>query len=79
MAEKKPTEEKQPSEAKSLTHAEVAKLVKREVPILDKETGKPTDKTREIAVKGDEVLSFKEYDDHVIVVTKDGKKLRGEK
>lgn len=79
MAEKKPTDEKQPSDVKSLTHAEVAKLVKREVPVLNKDTNKPTDKTREIAVKGDEVLSFKEYDDHVIVVTKDGKKLRGEK
>lgn len=72
MAENKPEE-------KALTAADVAKLVKRELPILDKETGKPTGKTRQIPISANEVLSFRDYGDHVVVVTNDGQKFRGDK
>lgn len=61
----------------TLTHAEVAKMVKREVPVIKDK--KPTGETKLVAVKADEVHAFKEYTDHVMVVTTDGKKLRGNK
>ncbi|MEJ1497548.1 MAG: hypothetical protein RPU13_13885 [Candidatus Sedimenticola sp. (ex Thyasira tokunagai)] len=41
--------------------------------------GKPTDKMRDVAVKTEEVQAFKDYGDYVVVVTTDGKKLRGDK
>lgn len=64
-------------EQSSLTQAQAAALVKREVPVL--QDGKPTEKIRQVAIKADEVLSFREYEDHVVVVTVDGQKFRGEK
>ncbi|MCU7934119.1 MAG: hypothetical protein KZQ99_04470 [Candidatus Thiodiazotropha sp. (ex Dulcina madagascariensis)] len=60
-----------------MTAAQAAKLVKREVPEI--KGGKPTGKTRQAPIKTDEVLAFREYDDHVVVVTHDGRKLRGDK
>jgi len=63
---------------KEMTAAEAAKLVVREVPVLDKE-GKNTGKVNEIPVKAAEVLSFRDYGDYVVVVTNDGKKLTGKK
>ncbi len=61
----------------TLTHAEVAKMVKREVPVIKDK--KPTGDTKQVAVKADEVHAFAEYSDHVVVVTTDGQKLQGDK
>lgn len=72
MAETK-TEE----QPKEMTAAQAAKFVKRPVPEL--KDGKPTGKMRQLAVKTEEVLSFREYDSHVVVVTTDGQKLQGDK
>jgi hypothetical protein len=55
---------------KAMTAAEAAKQVKR--PVTELVDGKP--KTRQVAVKADEVLSFKDYGSFVVVVTKDGQK-----
>ncbi|MBL3601294.1 MAG: hypothetical protein JMN25_15755 [gamma proteobacterium endosymbiont of Lamellibrachia anaximandri] len=62
---------------KVLSNAEAAALVKRTVPVM--KGGKPTGDTRQVPVSANEVLSFADYGDHVMVVTTDGKKLRGEK
>lgn len=70
--------ETQSGTQKELTAVQAAKLVKREVPALDKD-GKPTEKMKAVAVKTEEVFSFREYDDHVVVVTTDGQKFRGDK
>ncbi len=61
-----------------LTAAEAAKLVFREVPKLDGE-GKPTGKIEKKPIAADELLAWKDYGDHVVVVTKDGQKFAGEK
>ena len=55
-----------------------AKLVRREVPVLNK-NHQPTGKTKKVALHADEVFAFKDYGDYVVVVTIDGKKLRGDK
>lgn len=64
-----------PSEADKaagkLTAAEAAKRVKRTVQVADEE-GKLT--TKEVAIKASEVLAFKDYGTHVVVVTTDGQK-----
>lgn len=70
---------KNPPAAKQLTAAEAAKRVKRTVVELvdgKGEDGKPTKVAREkkVAVETAEVLSFKDYGTHVVVVTKDGQK-----
>ena len=65
---------------KELTAAEAAKRVKRTVVEYkdgkDKD-GKPikVEKTEQVAITADEVLSFRDYGTHVVVVTKDGQKL----
>lgn len=61
-----------------LTAAKAAAMVKREVPVMDAK-GKPTGKTRMVAVKADEVFACKDHGDYVNVVTVDGRKLRGAK
>jgi len=53
-----------------MTAAQAAKLVFRPP---EKEGGKP------VAIKSDEVLAFKDYGAHVVVVTVDGQKFTGEK
>ena len=63
---------KTPATAKELTAADAARRVKRVVTTADKE-GKTS--TREVSVKADEVLSFRDYGAHVVVVTTDGQKL----
>ena len=63
---------KAPAAGKELTAAEAARRVKRVVATADKE-GKAT--ARDVAVKADEVLSFRDYGTHVVVVTIDGQKL----
>ena len=60
-----------------MTNEQAAALVKRTVPVM--KDGKPTKETKQVAVKADEVLDFKDHGDHVVVVTVDGKKLRGDK
>jgi len=72
-------EQKNDQTKKEMTAAEAAKLVVREVPVLDKETGQPTGKTRQVPVKPSDVFAYRDYGDHVVVVTKDGHKFRGEK
>jgi len=62
---------------KEMTAADAAKLVKLQVPVAEK--GKPTGKTRDVAVPAKSVLSFRDCGDHVVVVTTDGQKLRGDK
>lgn len=57
--------------AKQLTAAEAAKRVKRTV--IDKSTKDA--KTKRVAVEAEEVLSFRDYGTHVVVVTTDGQKL----
>lgn len=57
--------------AKAMTAADAAKRVKRVVEV--KEGGKPVMKT--LPVKAEEVLDFKDYGTHVVVVTTAGEKL----
>jgi len=63
--------------AVSLTAAEAAKAVKRQVPVTAKDGG-PTGETKAAAVSPDEVLSWSVRGNAVTVVTTDGQKLVGE-
>ncbi len=65
--------DKQP---KPITKARAAAMVKRTVLAKD-EDGQPAEK--QVAVGADEVLAFREYEDRVVVVTIDGRKLTGAK
>ena len=74
------TPENDKGKSKELTFAEAAKLVQRKVVELVDGKGadnKPAKVPREkrVAVKAEEVLAFKDYGTHVVVVTKDGQKL----
>lgn len=60
----------EPNTDNSLTAAQAAKRVKRTVVTV--EDGKQ--KTKEVVVAADEVMAFKDYGTHVVVVTKDGQK-----
>ena len=66
-----------PGETKEtqLTAVEAAKRVQRIV--LDVGDGKDKPKEKRVPVSSDEVLSFKDYGTHVVVVTRDGQKLTG--
>lgn len=66
-----------PEKTKEMTAADAAKCVCRVVPITNK--GVPTGETKEVTVKASEVLSFRDCGDTVVVVTKDGQKLTGNK
>ena len=57
--------------AKELTAAAAAKMVRRPVQVKAKDG---TVSTEMVAVKADEVLAFKDYGTHVVVVTVDGQK-----
>ncbi|HYE35499.1 hypothetical protein [Methylocaldum sp.] len=70
-----PNESEKPVE---LTKAQAAALVFREVPELG-DDGKPTGKVAQKRVTADEVFAFSDYGTHVVVVTVDGRKLRGDK
>ena len=77
-AEAKAAEAKAAKNApKELTAADAAKLVKRIVALPAKGDAEAT--TKEVAIKADEVLAFKDYGDHVGVVTTDGQKFTGDK
>lgn len=56
--------------------AQAAKAVKREVAELGKD-GKPTGKTKAVAVEAGELLAWRAEGSAVTVVTKDGQKLAG--
>lgn len=61
---------------KEMTVEQAAKLAKRTV--LETVEGKDGEKkqvTKKVSVSAAEVLSFKDYGGHVVVVTKDGQKL----
>ena len=65
---------------KEMTAAEAAKSVKRTVIEYEDRKDKDgklirTSKPKQVAVEPSEVLSFKDYGTHVVVVTKDGQKL----
>jgi hypothetical protein len=57
-------------EVKPLTAADAAKMVKRTVVIRDGDA----EATKKVAVRADEVLAFRDYGSHVVVVTTDGQK-----
>jgi hypothetical protein len=62
--------------AKELTAAEAAKRVKRSVTTTVKdEDGNEKTVTKQVAVGAAEVLSFRDYGTHLVVVTRDGQKL----
>ncbi|MGP3505832.1 hypothetical protein FRC97_19080 [Paracidovorax citrulli] len=68
------------AQSRELTSAEAAKRVQRKVVERVEakgEDGKPVAQVREkrVAVKADEVLSFRDYGTYVVVVTRDGQKL----
>jgi len=58
-----------------LTAAEAAKCVQRIV--FEPAEGKGKPKEKRVPVAAEEVLSFKDYGTHVVVVTRDGQKLVG--
>lgn len=61
---------KTPDADKAMTAADAAKAVKR--PILVKDGDKVV--TKLVPVKADELLAFRDYGTHVVVVTNDGQK-----
>ena len=74
-------DDKNPPAAKQMTAAEAAKRVKRTV--IEMVDGKDKDKDgktvkvpreTKVAIEAADVLSFKDYGTHVVVVTKDGQK-----
>jgi len=79
-----PAAGKTEKEIPAMTAAQAAKLVKRTVPVFDKDK-KPVmvkddndrlvQKTEQKAIKEDEVMNFAEYEDRVVVVTIAGEKL----
>jgi hypothetical protein len=79
-AEKKP----ETKADKKMTAAQAAKFVKRMVPVKDDKGQVVLDKdnnpkTRAVAIGPEEVMSFADYENHVVVVTTSGEKLYGEK
>lgn len=80
MPDPKNPPEADKAKSRELTSVEAAKLVQREV--VELVDGKSTDnkpakvpREKRVPVKADEVLSFRDYGTHVVVVTRDGQKL----
>lgn len=73
-----------PPKAADMTKEQAAKFVQRLVPKTDKD-GKPVlDAEKQPVLEGkpvppEEIIGWKDYGDHVIVVTTAGEKLRGDK
>ena len=64
------------AETKKMTAAEAAKRVKRTVTeLVEGKDGAKVPRAKKVAVEASEVLSFRDYGTHVVVVTKDGQKL----
>jgi len=59
-----------------LTAADAAKRVQRIV--LEPAEGKDKFKEKRVPVSAEEVLTFKDYGTHVVVVTRDGQKFTGQ-
>ena len=75
-----PTPENDKGKSKELTSAEAAKRVQRTVVELvdgkgDDAKAAKVPREKRVAVKAEEVLSFRDYGTHVVVVTTDGQKL----
>lgn len=72
---------KDKKDKKEMTKEQAVKLVHRLVPVMDaegnpemdKKSGEP--KTKKVGIKADDVMSFADYDDKVVVVTTAGEKL----
>ena len=61
---------------KKMTAAEAAKRVKRTVTeLVEGKDGAKVPRAKKVAVEASEVLSFRDYGTHVVVVTTDGQKL----
>lgn len=60
---------------KQMTAADAARAVKRTVVETVEKDGEKKLVTKKVAVAASEVLAFKDYGSHVVVVTKDGQKL----
>ena len=64
------------AETKKMTAAEAAKRVKRAVTeLVEGKDGAKVARAKKVAVEASEVLSFRDYGTHVVVVTTDGQKL----
>lgn len=64
------------AETKKMTAAEAAKRVKRTVTeLVEGKDGAKVPRAKKVAVEASEVLSFRDYGTHVVVVTTDGQKL----
>lgn len=64
------------AETKKTTAAEAAKRVKRTVTeLVEGKDGAKVPRAKKVAVEASEVLSFRDYGTHVVVVTTDGQKL----
>ena len=64
------------AETKKMTAAEAAKRVKRTVTeLVEGKDGAKVPRAKKVAVEAPEVLSFRDYGTHVVVVTKNGQKL----
>lgn len=69
------TPEKPKGEKEAMTAAQAAKRVKRPVQVTEKgRDGEDKIVTKLVPVEASEVLAFKDYTTHVVVVTKDGQK-----
>ncbi|MBF9263388.1 hypothetical protein [Paracidovorax cattleyae] len=80
MSDDKTNKPPEAAELKAMTAAEAAKRVQRKVVervVAEGDDGKPVEQVREKreAVKAEEVLGFRDYGTHVVVVTRDGQKL----
>ena len=64
------------AQAKQMTAAEAAKRVKRSVTeLVEGKDGDKVPRAKKVAVEASEVLSFRDYGTHVVVITTDGQKL----
>lgn len=80
MSDPKNPPETDKGKSRELTFAEAAKRVQRTVVELvdgkgDDAKAAKVPREKRVAVKAEEVLAFKDYGTHVVVVTKDGQKL----
>lgn len=62
-------------QAKEMTAADAARAVKRTVVETVEKDGEKKQVTKKVPVSAGEVLAFKDYGSHVVVVTTDGQKL----
>ena len=75
MTDAKTPEQKAENKDTQMTAAAAAKLVKRTVQETVGDGDKKKLVTKKVTVAANEVLAFRDYDTHVMVVTTDGQKL----